>query len=81
MSEICFECFNKSNDYKYTPKDFIISKELGLCEDCGEYKPVIITFRRPFYVILYRSVCVIIRIIFNRLFFKNHYKKQFKTKK
>lgn len=50
MAEICFDCWNKSNNNKYKPKDFIISKELDICEECGEHKPVIIAFRQPFYI-------------------------------
>ena len=50
MSEICLDCWNKKSNKKHSPKEFIISKELDLCEECGEYKPVIIAFREPFYI-------------------------------
>ena len=50
MAEICFDCWNKQNNGKYKTKDFIISKELDICEECGEYKNVIIAFRKPFYI-------------------------------
>lgn len=36
MSEICFECWNKMNNNEYSQKDFIISKDLDLCEEYGQ---------------------------------------------
>ena len=42
MAEICPECFNKICNKNYTEKDFILSDELDLCEECGQYKKVVI---------------------------------------
>jgi len=47
MAEFCLDCWNKINDSRYTIKDFVISRELDLCEECGEYKQVIV--RKRFY--------------------------------
>ena len=49
MAEFCLDCFNKRNDTNYTKKDFIISKDLGLCEGCGELKQVVIAKRGIHY--------------------------------
>lgn len=52
MAEFCLDCWNKINGTNYTEKHYIISKELHLCEGCGEYKHVILaekfTLRRLF---------------------------------
>ena len=45
MAEICLDCWNEINDANYTKRDYILSKELCLCEECGEYKQVIIAER------------------------------------
>ncbi|MBQ4518615.1 MAG: hypothetical protein II997_08540 [Clostridia bacterium] len=42
MSEICVECFEKITGERNIEKNFIISDELDLCEECGEFKHVII---------------------------------------
>jgi hypothetical protein len=63
MSEICFECFNKSNGNKYSKKDFIISKDLDLCEYCGKLKPVIICFKSAFYSRLFDLILFPFKIL------------------
>ena len=46
MAEFCLDCFNKISKTNYTERDFILSDELDLCEECGEWKQVIIVQRR-----------------------------------
>lgn len=48
MSEICLECLNKLLGTKYSKRDFIISNDLDLCEDCGEWKNVVVARRQGF---------------------------------
>ncbi|MBR1969728.1 MAG: hypothetical protein IKA17_05180 [Clostridia bacterium] len=45
MAEYCLDCFNKMNGTDYDEYDFVVSKDLDLCEGCGEWKPVVITKR------------------------------------
>ena len=42
MAEFCLGCWNKIMKTADPPDMYLISKELDLCEECGELKPVII---------------------------------------
>ena len=48
MAEFCLDCWNKRMNTNDTAKKYIISRELDLCEDCGEWKPVIIRVKRRY---------------------------------
>lgn len=41
MAEFCLECWNKLNNSKEDEKNYILSKELEICEECGERKRAI----------------------------------------
>ena len=45
MAEICLECWNKLTSSNHTEKDYVLSDDLYLCENCEEYKRVIIVER------------------------------------
>ena len=45
MAEFCLNCWNRINETDDNEKEYIISKDLALCEGCGELKPVIIMKR------------------------------------
>lgn len=53
MSEICFDCYNKLNGGNDSKHRYIISRDLDLCEECEELKPVIIRMKRYY---LYREL-------------------------
>ncbi|MEE1154660.1 MAG: hypothetical protein UH241_05845 [Acutalibacteraceae bacterium] len=42
MAEFCIDCWNKINGTTYKENEYVISKELELCEGCGQYKNVIV---------------------------------------
>ena len=42
MAEFCLECWNKLMDTNDSSKRFIISRDLDLGEECGEWKRVIV---------------------------------------
>lgn len=46
MAEFCLDCWNKLNKTQCTEKEYVLSKELELCEECGQWKPVILRVRR-----------------------------------
>lgn len=48
MAEFCVDCWNKLSGTQYRPKHFLLSEEPDLCEGCGEWKPVIIRFKRRY---------------------------------
>lgn len=45
MAEFCVQCWNRINGTDDPPSKFIISKDLQLCEGCGEFKNIVIMER------------------------------------
>lgn len=41
MAEFCLECWEEINPDYEIPANYILSKELELCEGCGEWKHVL----------------------------------------
>ncbi len=75
MAEFCLECLRELDEINYKEKDFIISKDLDLCEGCGEWKHVVeiarITYYKRkfrllinFFNFLYKCLIVILKILF-----------------
>lgn len=50
MAEFCPDCWNKIMGSDEPASKYIISKELDLCEECGQLKPVIIRKKRRFLI-------------------------------
>lgn len=44
MAEFCLACLNRLSGTSYTEADFLLSREVDLCENCG--KMVIVVVRR-----------------------------------
>ncbi len=53
MAEFCLECWSKLNERNYTEGDYLLSEELDLCEECGQFKRVIIRERTLLECIAY----------------------------
>ena len=45
MAEFCLDCWNKLNEMMDSKWRYILSWEKDLCEECGEYKRVIVAER------------------------------------
>jgi len=45
MAEFCLECWNRLNDTKDAKWRYTYSWKRELCEECGEYKRVIVAER------------------------------------
>ena len=45
MAEFCVDCYNHMNGTNDSPKKFVLSDELDLCEGCGEWKRVVIAYK------------------------------------
>lgn len=67
MSEICLDCWNNMNESKDNEKKYILSRDLDLCEGCGEWIPVIIMERKVYYIHKFRYYILPFRIIYNIL--------------
>jgi len=50
MAEFCLDCWNKLMETNDPPEKYIISRDLDLCEGCGEMKPVIIAIRKRYII-------------------------------
>lgn len=42
MSEICLECYNEIMGINDPPEKYVLSKDLDICEECGQFKHIII---------------------------------------
>ncbi len=69
MAEFCLDCLNKINETQDSKRKYVLSKELDLCEGCGELKPLIIMERRAYYICKLRYVILPFRIIYNSIYF------------
>ena len=45
MAEFCLECLNKLNKTNDSKWRYVLSWEKDLCEECGQYKRVVIVER------------------------------------
>ena len=50
MAEFCPDCWDRLTGTKDSRKRYMISKDLDLCEGCGEMKPVIVLPKRRYMV-------------------------------
>ncbi|MBR5155412.1 MAG: hypothetical protein IKW62_02880 [Clostridia bacterium] len=69
MAEFCLNCWNKINKTNDNERKYIISKDLDLCEGCGEWKPVIIMERKAYYIHKFKYFILPFRAICNVLYF------------
>ena len=80
MAEFCFECLCELDETNYKKRDFIISKDLDLCEGCGEWKHVVeiarITYYKrkfrlfiKFFDFLCKCLIVILKILFLQILY------------
>ena len=50
MAEFCLDCWNQIMGSNDPPGKYILSREPELCEECREWKPVIIRVKRRYIV-------------------------------
>ena len=46
MAEFCLDCWNKIMETNDPKEKFVLSRKLDLCEECQQWKPVIIRVRK-----------------------------------
>ena len=56
MAEFCLKCLNKINEKDEPESKYIISKEPYLCEECGEWKRVVVMERKAYYIYIFRFI-------------------------
>ncbi len=64
MAEFCLDCWNRINESNDSEKKIVLSKDLELCEGCGEWKPVIITLRKRYYMRKFKFFILPFKIIY-----------------
>jgi len=45
MAEFCLECWNKINHTYETEHRYVMSRSKELCEECGQFKNVVVVER------------------------------------
>ena len=56
MAEFCVDCWNKINETNTSEKRYILSEDLNLCEECGEWKHTIIIAKSACYRYRFRWI-------------------------
>ncbi len=69
MAEFCLDCWNKLNKTEDSQRKYILSKNLDLCEGCGEWKQVIIMERKAYYIRIFKLFLSPIYIMCNIIYF------------
>lgn len=64
MAELCLQCWNKLNGTSDPESKYIISKDLELCEECGQLTHVIVVERKSYYLHKFRFVILPFKIIY-----------------
>ena len=50
MAEFCLDCWNKIMETNDPKRKFILSRKPDFCEECRQWKPVIIRVRKRYLV-------------------------------
>ena len=50
MAEFCPECLTRLNGTERAPLSYVLSRELDLCEGCGQWKRVVIRERNMVFL-------------------------------
>ncbi len=45
MAEFCLDCWNKIHGRHDTERELVLTRELDLCEGCGQWKRTVVTYR------------------------------------
>ena len=63
MADFCLDCWNKLNETHHKKSKYILSKERYFCEECNEFKNVIVVGRKGYYLHKFRYLLLPFRII------------------
>ncbi len=69
MAEFCLDCWNKIMESEDNEKKYVLSKDLDLCEGCGEWKRVIVMERKMYYMYKLRYFILPIKMVYNVIYF------------
>lgn len=63
MAEFCLDCLNRMSGRNDDESYFVLSKDLELCEGCGQWKKIVITRRQVYYTYKFGFLIFIIQIL------------------
>lgn len=71
MSEICLDCYNEIMGTNDPPEKYVLSKDLDICEECGEMKQIIIRERIGYdlYSKRFKWLCKLIDLLITLFYF------------
>ncbi len=49
MAELCLDCLSEFTGRKEKKRKYVLSKDLDLCDNCGEWKNVVVMTKRAYY--------------------------------
>lgn len=64
MANFCLKCWNEINRTDDPARKYIFSKELDLCEGCGQWAHVIVAQRKYYYRRKFRFVIFPFKVIY-----------------
>ena len=56
MAEFCWECLNKISNTDFCENDVVLSCDLDFCEECAEFKRVVVRFERDKFWRRFRKI-------------------------
>ncbi len=80
MADFCLDCWNKLNETHHKKSKYILSKERYFCEECNEYKNVIIVERKYYYLHKFRYILLPFKVIWGILMLPYRTYEYLKTK-
>lgn len=65
LADFCLDCWNKINETNEKKSKYILSKNMYPCEECNEYKHVIVVARKAYYMRKYKKIILPFRFLMN----------------
>lgn len=63
MAELCLDCLNEFTGRKEKKQKYILSKDLDLCDNCGEWKRIVVMTKRAYYERKFKFIFALLKAI------------------
>ena len=63
MAEFCYKCFCEFWGVYPNESELVFTKELDLCEGCGNYKKTVVAYKKDFFIYRLRRLITATKII------------------
>lgn len=81
MADFCLDCWNEINETNFKKSKYVLSKNLHFCEECNEYKHVIIAERKYYYMRKFKYIILPFRFLFHLILMPYYIIRYIKLKK